>query len=274
MTTDIQDIDVPDSYGRSKRAALLYCAALIVLSFAVPIGASVLNVTVLGASVPLAIAKILTWLAAAYYTVSFFFEWRVARIINSKAMANEFGGGVNARFEELAERFQRYSERITETSEAYIAALTGVTGNIERFSDGVLAQDRDRRKEPIPAIYAKGSDDFVRETEESREEMRREFFLKLDKASADRLNFFKNTIQADIAIIERQATENGAAYGAIKDALSKLAADFNRLAGRFNTEQRFMFYVLDLGVVLLMFGCGTVSSLVAAYKILQSCNLA
>jgi hypothetical protein len=63
MTDNVQDIAVSDNYGRAKRASLLYGAGLIVLAVATPTGHSV---SVLGAAVPLDVARFLTWLAVSY----------------------------------------------------------------------------------------------------------------------------------------------------------------------------------------------------------------
>jgi hypothetical protein len=262
MANVLQDIDVSDAYGRSKRASLLYSAALIVLAFVIPSGVAA-GVSVLGASVSLNIARGLTWAAALYYTVSFCLEWRIARILNSKAMANEFAGGVNARFQELADRFKRYSERIAETSDAYIDAMKGVTANIERFTSQVLEQDAAAKKERIPRISGTGPEQFVSEMKASNEEMQEIFFLRLDSASRERFDSLKMTVQNDVSIVKGAADQNLAVYSVISEALNKLAVDFNVLASRFNAEQKFIFYGMDLGAVALLFLAGTVLSVAA-----------
>ena len=257
MNDKLKNIDVSENYARSKRAAMLYSAVLIVLAFSMPtIPAH--GVSILGTSVSLKVAEILAWLAAAYYALTFFLEWRVARIINSKAIDNEFAGGVNVRFKELAEQFQAYSVQISDASTGYISAMKGVTGNIERFSEQVLAQDREAKSNPISSTTAIGSELRVARASVQDDELRRTFFHELDKASSDRLDSFKMIIQNDIAIVTTQAKTNLSAYRQINDALDKLATDFNRLSGRFNAEQKFMFYILDVGAVLLMFAAGTV----------------
>jgi hypothetical protein len=251
MVDSVQEIAVSDNYGRAKRASLLYGAGLIVLAVATPSGHSV---SVLGASVPLDVARFLTWLAVFYYSAAFLFEWRVARITNSKAITNEAGSSVLKRFDGLAETFKRYNEQIVQTSDGYVKALEGLKGNIDQITEALpktIKRLPESVSESSPLEY-----DFLNRT---REEVNTQ------------LNSFKMTVNNDRAIAAKMAQENVDAYAAVGKTLAELATDFRTLAGRFNTEQRIIFYVFDLGAVGAMFVVATAIAILATLHIISAC---
>lgn len=222
------------------------------LAIATPSGHSV---SVLGAAVPLDVARFLTWLAVLYYSAAFLLEWRVARITNSKAISSESSTGVLKRFEELAETFKRFYERITEASGEYVNALEKLKGNIDQF--GLL----------LPK-----SMDRLRDIEHPSESPQAyDYFLKAKEQIDTQFGYFKTTLETDRSIASSKAQENLDAYAAIGGALNELAADFRTLAGRFNTEQRIIFYVLDLGAVGLMFIVATAIAAMATMHIISAC---
>lgn len=253
MADNVQDIVVSENYGRAKRATLLYGAALIVLSLATP---SDHSVSVLGAAVPLDAAKLLTWLATLYYAINFGLEWRIARLMNSKAMANEYGGGVIKRFAALDETFKRYDDAVKSSAAGYVAALKGLVGNAEQIL-----------KSSSASVASAPSGFFSTPTDTTA------LLSKLDEMNKHRVENFITTIRTDQAIVEQTAQQNQTTYESVQIALTQLAADFHTLAGRFNTEQRFIFYVLDLGAVAVIFLAGTGVALFAALGLITSCGL-
>jgi hypothetical protein len=251
MTDNVQDIAVSDNYGRAKRASLLYGAGLIVLAVATPTGHSV---SVLGAAVPLDVARFLTWLAVSYYSAAFLLEWRVARITNSKAITSDAGSSVLKRFDELAETFKRYNERIAVTSSGYVQALVGLKGNIEQIAQS-MPNSINRLDERDLHEGSQGYSEFLRTTE----------------AINTQLSNFKMTVDTDRNIVAARAQDNLDAYAAINKPLTELATDFRTLAGRFNYEQRIIFYVFDLGAVGLMFFAATGIAILATLHIIGAC---
>lgn len=259
MAEKVEELALTEGYGRSKRASQLYSAALVVLGF-VTVESGGSTVSILGTSVPLEIAKALTWIAATYYTIIFYLEWRGARTLNSQAMTNEFGGGVNARLQQLSEDFENCSKQITNAAKAYVTAFEGVTGNMKRFEESVLAQDALAKQQPIPDKAFSGSnpsEDFILRASGFQAAQVKDHMAKLDKAAADRFSHFETTVRTDVALIQNQAVTNASANARVHVLLEGLAKDFHRLARTYTAEQRLMFYGTDLVAVLGLFTLGT-----------------
>lgn len=259
MAEKVEDLALTEGYGRSKRASQLYSAALVVLGF-VTVGSKGSEVSVLGASVPLEIAKLLTWIAATYYTAIFLLEWRGARAVNSQAMANEFGGSINARLHQLSETFADASKRISDAAKSYLDVFEGVTANMSRFEQSVLAQDALAKKQKVPFVQPSSknpSESFILKVSGWQDEQIKDHMARLDKAAAERFSHFENTVRTDIAQIKNQAVLNAAASAKTEAILEKLSKDFHRLAATYTTEQKLMFYGTDLIAVMGLFLLGT-----------------
>lgn len=245
-----RDISLSENYGRSKRAAMLYSAGLVILGFAVSKGSGV-NVSWLGMEIPLLLAKLFTWAASLYYAIIFWFEWRIARLINSRAIDNEAGTAVNSRLFELSKTIENYSDEIGQVSNSYISAVAGVTGNIAQFLEN--ADEMKRRLSEEPAFRNNEYAD-----------------MKVVKAAAERLTTLGSTLKLDIEIVKSRSRECLETNEKISDALAAINADFSTLSSRFVTEQKIQFYLLDLGVVIFLFGVGTIFLMVAVWPILRA----
>lgn len=98
-----REVEVPETFHRLKRTAILLSAALIILVFSTPDDTRIFKLTFVDLAVPALPALVMLWLSAAYYFAGFRLEYRMVRQFNSEALDDK-SGPYHAKIEQVADR--------------------------------------------------------------------------------------------------------------------------------------------------------------------------
>ena len=85
------DMSIPEAFHRMKRTLLLLCSALLILALASQNSTDLnqIKIGIIEENIPTLYARWMLWLSATYYAFGFYFEFRVASLLNSKSVGGK-----------------------------------------------------------------------------------------------------------------------------------------------------------------------------------------
>ncbi|HKU54043.1 MAG TPA: hypothetical protein VJP60_01660 [Rhizomicrobium sp.] len=271
---DLQAIDMyfPETYHRTKRTLLFFCAALIVLLFAS--AKAKVSVPGLGTDVTIAVAsvRILIWTTAAYFGIVYMTEFSNVRRLNAPIIRNTGAAHLDETFEAIAKKFH---ELATSTEMQLKADRTAIAGNQKMsaqigpggLGDGPIPN---LARENLPKNIDKMFSEFIAshqavspsDLETFREQLRSTVSVQFDNALANSEQIAKAIESANLAQVAR-CEELTAIMDASKEMRKQAEltrADFKGIASGIGRARRFYFYFLDGAGVGLFFAAATVAA--------------
>ena len=252
MSDDYKDMLLPDSYHRVKRTVLLYSAVLIVLYFAVPSGDPIapwLNI-----HLPLRATAGLAWAATAYYGVVFFFEWRLARLLNSNVARNVGAEMLSQRLSKMDGDFVSLIDRLAHSRDRYVETLDA-KDLILRLGDA----ERELHLKAHPIMAAGLIETSYRAMEGRSEDLLKA--LRESKAAVD-------DAQAKVCA----SVENiGLNVESIAKNVRSMHSDMSKLSQVVARDRAITFYWLDAAVVTVMSGFATFSTVAIIWGVQIHC---
>jgi predicted DNA-binding protein len=244
-----RDIVLPDSYQKAKRAALIYSALLIVFFFSNLNGTAKIPGLDVAVAAPVAIA--LVWIAAAYYTIIFHWEFVLARRLNSSLMIGRDFRRVDDRLREMANWFKNEMDRYRAQLESVSANAKAVSDQVEKWPpdipkiNGALVRDLEgwvsdifpsKRGSllmtgPVPPEHEHTAIERVAKT--VIDSVQREFAR------------MGNELKKSIDVLEKTTSQSAQEAAFVRETIEAYQGELKGLAKTVRWERRLLFYGLD-----------------------------
>jgi len=257
---DRRDMQIPASYYKAKRGALVYSSVLIFVFFARP--GSTVKAPGLDVAIPVVAGAALIWLAAAYYASTFLWEWILAKRLNTNIM----GGGnfplVDQRLGQLCSQFQSAQNEIESRCRHFDTVIAAGIDAAEQFPP----VDFPTR---LPAVV-----ESLRHTAGNYSNIDEASDFIVSTMTANCTNYVKGKIELFRLTAENVVGVGSQLQTSLKqnlDATEALRTSFTRLATAIRWERRVLFYGWDLWVVGLLFLAATVTGASLAFHLGSWC---
>ncbi len=240
------DLYYPETFHRTKRLAMAYCAAVVVLSVA---KASQQHITgYLNLEIPLSTAKSLLWVAATYYMVGFVGEYRSTIRLNAQTLADDGPNQLDDRLAHICTTLDAMQKNlnshlvsadIAEQDMRRIAILD------ESYIEIAKSDGRKRASDALSLSVGHanlGAGSVLSDEAEVEEAL-------IGAESSLRLQLQVSTKNFLIAFEAAKKARNDAISSAqrINDETSKLRRDLKKLMRSIGRERRFLFHWWELG---------------------------
>lgn len=270
MTDKPIDIDLPDSFHRLKRTALVLSSGLLLLTVATPSEQHRVNLAFVDLELKTWTVLVGLWFAAAYYVWGFLMEVRVAERLNSETMRSEGAKRYDERVSGLAEESAAILSRID-------SARATVFNAASRFMYQKDSAERDLKTrsaledivipflngEPVPTHPSKSTlirlpgYEGVQKVYEARLEGLLTRINDINRSNGPDIEYVKS-FRASIENAHSDLEQLKVSTSLLADKLVVAHRDISRMSPRLARERTVSFWIWEVGGVLSAFGVATV----------------
>jgi hypothetical protein len=255
MEHNPDDLLVYKGYSPNKRAALAYSALIILVS-----STSSANMSWEGVQIDLTVACILAWVAATYYSLHFFAEWRIARAVNSEVGRGGGGKDIDTRLKQIAQNLERVDKGLSASALQLEDRIKAALSRLDSESIELLDKDGGQAMREISRNINRS---FASQT--STDER---INNAIDHYTKTRLNQTTHALEelskklgGYVSGINGASKETAMAIKTLDQDVSALRKDFARLAGRLGITRKLIFWG-DFSSVLSAWVLGTFCAVV------------
>lgn len=255
------DMAIPESFHRVKRTLIILCSILILLAVSKPENSddAFFNMQLLSLHVPMAPARLLLWLSAAYYFIGLCLEADTARRVNTRL----FDGGMGTFQDALAAAAQKVARRTDNVENSERNLSLDAREAIERIKQIKVDIAKDRALEllDLKMVSVRNLVDVDKNPNETMRRIVSEVITETPSDTASLQQHLKN----DLGLLEHRLGRHDEVIGRLLAEVEAASKDLTKLSRRIAGSRRASFWYWEIGAGVALFGMATIATIHAQF---------